>query len=84
MKDIFSGLAALHTLATRYGDGLKPELLDLAQRSEHMVHQGVVPLEVKAVSSGPSHQTASQTSLNASNISSLEAARLERSLRQTG
>ena len=54
MQNLLSGFASLHALAHKRGDGLHPKLLEFAQRDSRLVQQGVLPLEVEAVSSGPS------------------------------
>lgn len=68
MDNLFSSFAALQNLAARYGDGLKPELLDLAYRDATLVQQGAVPLPVKQHTSGPGHQCRVATALNGPNV----------------
>ncbi|MEL7282561.1 MAG: hypothetical protein AAFY35_16025 [Pseudomonadota bacterium] len=59
MQNMLSGLAALHQLAASRGDGLIPELLELAQRDQRLLQQGAVPLNAPQTSSGPAPQSAS-------------------------
>lgn len=84
MQDFLSGLVSLHKIASRNGDGLIPELLELAQRNEELVRQGAVPLGVHAASSGPDPQVPTRQSLEEAGISILPTETGKTGLENTG
>jgi len=64
MSDTFNGFLSAHRLAAPWGQGLKPELLELLERSERLRYRGVEPLDVPQASSGPAHQRTSRDTLD--------------------
>ncbi|MEM1074184.1 MAG: hypothetical protein AAF665_03795 [Pseudomonadota bacterium] len=52
MRDFLQGLTALHSLASQYGDGLKPELLNAAQQCERARARNAVPHHIQRVLEG--------------------------------
>lgn len=71
MQNMLSGLAALHQLAASRGDGLIPELLELAQRDQRVVEQGAVRLNVPTQSSGPAQHFDATGDHSADNVTVL-------------
>lgn len=72
MQNVLFGLSALHRLAEGRGDGLIPELLELVQREEKIAQQGVIPLSIQPVSSGPALQTRYEPSDDDTNVTVLQ------------
>ncbi|MEM1079352.1 MAG: hypothetical protein AAGI09_12560 [Pseudomonadota bacterium] len=71
MANDFQWLLAMHETASRFGDGLKPELEALL-RSDLAAHGAeVTPLPRPQISSGPAHQPASADRLEEAGIPSI-------------
>lgn len=68
MADDFSWLLKMNELASRHGDGLKPELAKMLGARAEAQLQGAVPLPVRAASSGPAHQFATKEELDRAGI----------------
>lgn len=58
MAHDFTWMLAMHGIAQKFGDGLKPELVDLLKDRQNQ-QAGVTRLEVTLRSSGPAHQEGS-------------------------
>lgn len=75
MAKDFTWLLAMHETASRFGDGLKPELETLLRQSSRTEEQGAVPLSSDLVSAGPKHQFATKEQLDRDGIPVLKAVR---------
>ncbi|MEO0679420.1 MAG: hypothetical protein AAF192_03290 [Pseudomonadota bacterium] len=74
MQDL-KKLLALDRIASRSGVALKPELAEAIRETLTPPPPGVIPLPVRAASSGPARQTATPEHLDALGIPRLDAAR---------
>lgn len=72
-KDIFP-FFALHQLASRFGDGLHPELARLLERDAALAAMGVVRLAPAGQRAAPVHQHATAEELRAAGVAVLPTA----------
>ena len=63
MDQEFRRLLSLHELASKHGQGLKPELYELLKRRQDMESETVRLLETRFASAGTAHHTLSQSEL---------------------
>ena len=58
-----TGMLALHNLAAKFGDGLKPEFLAKLTKDDDSALNGVSRLNAPIASAGPAHQIATPEQL---------------------
>ncbi|MEM6547290.1 MAG: hypothetical protein AAF713_06045 [Pseudomonadota bacterium] len=75
MADFLQRLLALHSVAARYGSGLKPELAALLREREEQARLGAIPIPVRPVSAGPASQCFDDDDLSAAGVVVLADAR---------